>query len=171
MTFAMRSSRMRSTASEMISRLSSSPVMNRIQGSRHVQRALRCVREKWKGPGHRGEGCAGESEDRSMIRSFRERHDRVYGKEDRRFRRYQCQRCSRADHGKALGLLKTIIDNELERSCVESSVRVLADRAIANSLTAEKKVRQQVEQRRKERKQLKSQNRRGKVDEMASRVR
>ena len=37
------------------------------------------------------------------------------------------------------GLLKTIIDKELERSCVEKSERVLAD-----SSTSERKVRQQM---------------------------
>ena len=78
-------------ASVMKSRLSPSPVLNRIRGSRHVQRVLRCVRERWKGPEHCGGGCAGEGEDRSRVHSFRERHDRVYGKEDTRFRRYQCQ--------------------------------------------------------------------------------
>ena len=52
-------------------------------------------------------------------------------------------------------------DNELERSCVENSERVLADKAIAESSTAERKVRQQVEQRLKECKQLKARNWRG----------
>ena len=56
------------------------------------------------------------------------------------------------------GLLKTIIDKELERSFVERSERVMADKATADSSTAERKVRQQVEQRLKERKQLKVQN-------------
>ena len=70
-----------------------------------------------------------------------------------------------------LGPLKTINDKEFEQSCVERSEQVLADTAIANSSTEERKVRQQVEQRRKERKQLKVQNRRGKIDEMESRFR
>ena len=52
-----------------------------------------------------------------------------------------------ADHGKATGS-----SEDDERSCVERSVRVLADKANANSSTEERKVRQQVEQRRKERK-------------------
>ena len=56
-----------------------------------------------------------------------------------------------------LGPLNTIIDKELGRSCVERSERV-ADKAIADSSTADRKVRQQVEQRLKERKQLKVQN-------------
>ena len=68
-----------------------------------------------------------------------------------------------------LGPVKTIIDKELEQSCVERSERVLADMAIANSSTAEKKVRLQVEQPRKEYKQLKVQNRRRKIDEKESR--
>ena len=67
--------------------------------------------------------------------------------------------------------LKTVIDKELERSCVERSERLLANKATANSSTEERKVRQQVQQRRKERKQLKVQNRREKIDEMESRVR
>ena len=99
--------------------------------------------------------------------SLRERHDRVYGKEDRRFRRYQCCRSWK----RPLGSLKKIIDKELERSCVEKSERVLADKATADSSTAERKVRQQVEQRRKESKQPKVQNGRGGLDEMTSRVR
>ena len=112
--------------------------------------------KKLKGPEHRGEGCAGEREDRSRIHSFRERHDRVYGKEDRRFRIYQCHRCSPLQiMARPPGPLEAIIDKELERSCAERSVRELADKAIANSSTEERKVRQQVEQRRKERKQLK----------------
>ena len=37
-----------------------------------------------------------------------------------------------------LGLLKTIIDKELVRSCVERSERALADEAIADSSTAER---------------------------------
>ena len=53
-----------------------------------------------------------------------------------------------------LGPLKTIIDKELERSCVERSERTLADKAIADSSTAERKVEQRLE----ERKQLKVQN-------------
>ena len=57
-----------------------------------------------------------------------------------------------------LGLLEAIIDKELQRSCVEKSERVLAVEAIADSSTEERKVRQQVEQRLKERKQLKVQN-------------
>ena len=57
-----------------------------------------------------------------------------------------------------LGPLKTIIDKELERSFVERSERARADKAIADSSTAERKVHQQVEQRLKERKQLKVQN-------------
>ena len=60
-----------------------------------------------------------------------------------------------------LGPLKTIMDTELERSCVERSERVLADKATADSSTAERKVRQWVEQRLKKRKQLKVQNWRG----------
>ena len=44
-----------------------------------------------------------------------------------------------------LGPLKTIIDKELERSCFEKSERALADEAIADSSTAERKVRQEVE--------------------------
>ena len=70
-----------------------------------------------------------------------------------------------------LGPLKTIIDKELGRSSVEMSERGLADKAIADSSTADRKVRQQVEQRLEECKQLKVQNQRGKTDEMASRVR
>ena len=62
-----------------------------------------------------------------------------------------------------LGPLKTIVDKEIERSCVEKSERILADEAIADSSTAERKVRQQVEQRLKERKQLKVQNRQGRL--------
>ena len=62
-----------------------------------------------------------------------------------------------------LGPLKTIIDKELERSCVGRPERVLADKAIADSLTAERKVRQQVEQRLKERKLPKVQNWRGRL--------
>ena len=46
-----------------------------------------------------------------------------------------------------LGPLEAIIDKELERSCVEMSERALADEAITDSSTAERKVRQQVEQR------------------------
>ena len=45
-----------------------------------------------------------------------------------------------------LGPLEAIIDKELERSCVERSERVLADKAIGDSSTAERMVRQQVEQ-------------------------
>ena len=122
-------------ASMMKSRLSPSPELNLIQCSRHVQRVLRCVRDTWKDPEHRGEGCAGEGEDRSREHSFRERRDRVHGKEDRWFRSHQCQ-----------------------RSCVEKSEWALADEAIADSSTAEKKVCQQVEQRPGERKQPKVQN-------------
>ena len=55
-----------------------------------------------------------------------------------------------ADRGK-----EAIIDKELERSCVEMSERVLAAEAITDLSTAEGKVRQQVEQRFKERKQKK----------------
>ena len=57
-----------------------------------------------------------------------------------------------------LGPLKTIIDKELERSCVKRSERALADKAIADWSTLDRKVHQQVEQRLKERKQLKVQN-------------
>ena len=60
-----------------------------------------------------------------------------------------------------LGPLKTIIDKELEQSCVERSERALADRAIANSSTEE----------RKERNQLKVQHRREKIDGVESRFR
>ena len=66
-----------------------------------------------------------------------------------------------------LGPLKTIIITELERSCVERSERVLAAEAITDSSTAERKVRQQVEQRLKERKQRRAELV-GKIDEMAS---
>ena len=61
---------------------------------------------------------------------------------------------------KSSSLCQTEVERakELERSCVEKSARVLADEAIADSSTAERKVRQQVEQRLKERKQLKVQN-------------
>ena len=59
-----------------------------------------------------------------------------------------------------LGPVKTIIDKGIERSCVEKSERVLAGEATADSSTAERKARQQVEQRLKERKQPKVQNRR-----------
>ena len=84
--------------------------------------------------------------------------------------RQWCQTISGGTSAGPLGPLKTIIDKELERSCVERSERVLADKAIANSSTEERKVRQQVEQRRKEREQLKVQKPRGKVNEMTSRV-
>ena len=144
-------------ASVMKSRLSPSLVLNRIQCSRHVQGVLRCVRERWKGPEHRGVGCPGEGEDRSRVHSFQEDYVRTSGNGARRFWRYQCQRCSlscRSWKGHWV-LWKTIIDKELERSCVEKSERVLAD-----SSTAERKIRQQVEQRRKECKQPKVQNRR-----------
>ena len=113
------------------------------------------------------EKVALENQDRSRVQSFRERHDRVHGKEDRRFRRYQCCRSWK----RPLGSLKKIIDKELERSCVEKSARKLADKATADSSTAERKVRQQVDQRRKESKQPKVQNGRGELDEMTSRVR
>ena len=49
------------------SRLSPSLVLNRIQGSRHVQGVLRCVGERWKELEHRGEGCAGEGEYCSRV--------------------------------------------------------------------------------------------------------
>ena len=70
-----------------------------------------------------------------------------------------------------LGPLEAIIDKKLERSGVERPERVLADKATADSSTAEKKVLQQVEQRRKERKQLKVQIRWEEIDGMMSRVR
>ena len=56
---------------------------------------------------------------------------------------------------KPLGPLEAIIDKELGRSCVERSERVLADEASTDSSTVERKVRQQVEQRMKEREQKK----------------
>ena len=59
---------------------------------------------------------------------------------------------------RSLGPLETIIDKKLERSFFEGPKRVLADEAFADSSTAERKVRQQVEQRRKERNQKKVQN-------------
>ena len=57
---------------------------------------------------------------------------------------------ARADRGKATGSFETIIDKE-----------VTGRQAIADSSTAERKERQQVEQRLKEREQLKVQNWRG----------
>ena len=62
--------------------------------------------------------------------------------------------------GRPLGPLKTIIEKEVERSCVEKSERLLAGEATADSPTAERKARQQVVQRRKECKQPKVQKRR-----------
>ena len=62
---------------------------------------------------------------------------------------------------KATGSSEDDHRQQLEQSCVERSERVLADKANANSSTEERKVRQQVEQRRQERKQLKVQNWRG----------
>ena len=47
---------------------------------------------------------------------------------------------------RTLGPLEATIDKELERSCVERSERVLADKATGDSSTAERMVRQQVEQ-------------------------
>ena len=67
---------------------------------------------------------------------------------------------ARADRGKATGSSE---DDHRQRSCVERSERVLVDEAIADSSTAETKVRQQVEQRLKERKQPKVQNWRGRL--------
>ena len=72
---------------------------------------------------------------------------------------------------RTLGPLKTIIDKDLERSCVERSERELADKPIADSSTAERKVRQQVGQRLKERKKLKEQNWRKRSMRWGSRVR
>ena len=55
---------------------------------------------------------------------------------------------------RALGPLKTIIDKELEQSCVERSERVLADKATANSSTEERKERKQLKVRSRRRRSM-----------------
>ena len=70
-----------------------------------------------------------------------------------------------------MGPLKTIIDKELERSCVERSERLLADEATADSSTVERKVRQQVEQATEGTQEAEGAELAGEIDERASRVR
>ena len=122
----------------MESSLSPSPTLNRIQCSRHVQGVLRCVGQRWKGPKQSGEGCAGEGEGSTVSENATLPVTQAVQIEER-----------------PLGPVKTIIDKWIERSCVEKSERVLAGEATADSSTAERKVRQQVEQRLKERKRPK----------------
>ena len=143
-------------ASVTKSRLSPSPVLNRIQGSRHVQRVLRCVRDRWKGPGTQWRRLRwrrrGPQQNpqlpRTSRQSLRQGRQTIQETPVPVMQPVQIMESP-------LGPVKTIIDKELEQSCVERSERVLADMAIANSSTAEKKVRLQVEQPRKEYKQLK----------------
>ena len=103
----------------MKSRLSPSPTLYRIHCSRHVQR-VRCVRERWKGPEHRGEGWVG--------RRRRPQQSPQFPRRPRQSLPVPLMQPVQIVE-KALGLLKTIIEKELGRSCVEKPERVLGRRS------------------------------------------
>ena len=115
----------------------------------------------------------GKDEDRSRDRRFEENYVSVRGKENGWFRRCPVLVTQLVEHNVEMSLspLETTIDRELEPKVCRGVRASISSRAIVDSLTAETKVRQQVEQRRKERKQKEVQNWRVRIDEIASQVR
>ena len=137
-------------ASVMKSRMSPSLVLNRIQGSRHVQRVLCCVRENQN------------TAEKVALEKAKTAAESTASKNTTSEPAATVSDDPTGTSARPLGPLKATVDKELERTCVEKSERVLAVEATADSSTAERKVRQQ-EQRLKDRKQPKMQNWRGKL--------
>ena len=120
--------------------MSPSLVLNRIQCSRHAQGIFAGLQRA--GTDLATAENVAQGEDRSRHNTFQESHVRVCGKVPVPVMQPVVQNVERS-----LSPLETNIDKELERRFVEGSERVLAGEPIADATTAERNVRQQVEQR------------------------